>query len=121
MAWSALPTAAFGANYFRDTASGGSIPNATADVEYVCIPIASLPGVSVGSSGEADDVNGDSRIITRGIMDMLYGWYNGLATADRPGKLTISRSGLVGTGDTVERTWTVKLTLDATLLEVDDE
>lgn len=42
---------------------------------------------------EADSVSGDWRDCVWSIVEHTYQYYNGLATADKPTKLTISKAG----------------------------
>jgi hypothetical protein len=59
------------------------------DATNVTFPIASVPELT---AAEADAVTGDSRKVIFALMERFYAWYNGLATADKPTKMTISRS-----------------------------
>ena len=85
---------------------------------FIVIPIASLSGLT---DAEAHATTGDARKVLRALIDQAYAWYNAIPAASQPDNTVVSRSGLVGTGDTVDRTWSVKATLDATALEVADE
>ena len=68
---------------------------------------------------EANASSGDWRKVVFGIMEMLYLKWIGTPTADRPAKLTISRSSSVDntTGD-VTRSYTVRVTVSASTVDV---
>ena len=92
--------------------------NLPASTGFIVIPVASLSGLT---DAEAHASDGDARKLIRALIDQCYTWYNAIPSADRPDQMTISRSGLVGTGDEVTRTWSVQADLDASALEVADE
>ena len=75
------------------------------------------------TSSEADDTSGgDARKVIYGIAELLFAKYQAIPAADKPSKMTISRS----TSEDVSasefvRTYTVQLRLDAPSFEVADE
>jgi hypothetical protein len=74
MAFDPIPTALF--------------PGWTEDGTDITLPIADLPELT---AAEADAATGDSRKIIYAFLEQFYAWYNGLAIADRPSRITISR------------------------------
>ena len=89
MAWSKVPTA--------------MITSYASDDTTLTMPRASFPELS---TAEANTTTGDSRSILFAMVERFYQWYLALATADRPGQLTISRTTTTNdlTGD-VTRTY----------------
>jgi len=65
------------------------IPNYSSNGSALSIPLASFPELTVA---EADTVSGDIRKILFAIMEQLIGKWNSTNTADRPEKMTVSRS-----------------------------
>ena len=55
----------------------------------ITIPIASIPELT---AGEADATTGDSRKTLFAICDQIFTAWNAIATADKPGNMTISKS-----------------------------
>lgn len=53
------------------------------------IPIASIPELT---AAEADAVTGDLRKLIYALGEQMFAWYNGLAAADRPTKVSIGKS-----------------------------
>lgn len=89
------------------------------DGTNVTFPIASVPELT---AAEADATTGDSRKVIFALMEKFYQWYLGLATADRPTKLTISRSS--STDDATNLTtryYTVSVVTSASGVEVTAE
>lgn len=82
-------------------------------------PIASVPELT---AAEADAVTGDSRKIQYALIDTFYQWYIALAVADRPSKLSISRSTFDNntTGD-LQRNYTFSFQLTPTGIDVSSE
>ena len=78
------------------------------DGTNVTFPISSLPEMT---ATEADaTVTGDSRKVIYALMERMNAWFSGLATADKPGKLTISRSSYIEeTTGNIIRTYTVRV------------
>ena len=60
------------------------------------IPI-SAGAASQISTTEANATTGDIRQIFHGLCEMMYASYNGKAAADRPNRMTISKSASVDT------------------------
>lgn len=71
------------------------------------------------TDAEANATTGDWRKVVFGLMEMLYLKWLGTASADRPSKLTISRTSTVDntTGD-VTRSYTVRVTVSASTVDV---
>jgi hypothetical protein len=120
MAWTDYdnPAEAFSGYLVLTSDGAGAISGAANSTEYVLLPLALLPNVS---SAEAAAATGDTRVVCRGLTEMMYDFYDGLATADEPGKMTLTRSALSGNGDTVNRTWSNTFELDVSGLEVTAE
>lgn len=78
MAFSALPT--------------NVIASWSEDGTNVTFPIASIPELT---AAEADAATGDSRKIIYAMLERLYQWWLALAPADRPSRVTVSRSSSV--------------------------
>ena len=55
----------------------------------ITVPIASITDLT---AAEADGTTGDWRDVIGRILDHLWAYREGLATADQPGKLTITRN-----------------------------
>ena len=72
-------------------------------------PLASLDEGAALTAAEADAVSGDWRYIVHSLIDHTYGYYNGLATADKPTKLTISKSGSLQSSGEMLYTYTVRV------------
>jgi hypothetical protein len=90
------------------------------DGTNVTFPIASLPELT---AAEADATTGDNRKVLHAFMERFFAWYNGLATADKPTQLSVSRSSSPPNQTTgyITRTFTVRMTLDPGPLEIADE
>lgn len=76
MAFSAVPTLVFGST-FTSTATNFTVP---------------LSAFSELTSAEVNASTGDSRKIIYGMVEKFYAYYNGLATANKPARLAISKS-----------------------------
>lgn len=50
------------------------------------IPLASINGIA------SADATGDSRKLLQAILEQYAGWYEALATADKPAKLSVTKS-----------------------------
>jgi len=61
---------------------------------YITVPIASFSELS---AAEADADTGDIRKIAFAIIEHLWDTYNGLASADRPTKMTVAKTATVNT------------------------
>lgn len=66
----------------------------------ITVPIASITGLT---ANEADGTTGDWRSILGRILDHSYNYREGLASADKPTKLTISRTLFEANGSVVYR------------------
>ena len=95
------------------------IANWSEDATNITVPLASFPELT---AAEADASTGDIRKIVYAIMEKLFSWYNALATADRPSRLTIYRSSSMNesTGE-LTRVYSVQVTCEIASSEVKDE
>ena len=80
----------------------------------VTFPLASVPGLTAANS---DAVTGDWRDILLFLVEQAFNHYNGLATADRPTKVTISRQ-RVDRQSAVRYQYNLAIESDVTLGEV---
>jgi len=80
MAFSPVPTACF--------------PSWSEDATNITVPIASFPELT---AAEADAATGDIRKILYAIVEKTWTWWNALLTADRPTKMTLTKSSSVDT------------------------
>ena len=89
------------------------------DATSITVPLATFPQLS---AVEADGATGDIRAITHAIMEKLWSEWNGRAAADRPTKMTISKSASVSvaTGVTTN-TYTIRIMAVSTGENVEDE
>jgi len=95
------------------------LPNWSEDGTTISLPIASLPQLT---AAEADATTGDIRKIVFALVDALQQAYAGLAAADKPSKLTITRATSVNDTDgTIRRTYSFEFELEAVAEEVADE
>lgn len=85
MAWNPLPQ-----SWFTGMTDGSTSCNATDMV----IPISTFPELS---AAEIDSVTGDVRKFLFAFLEKCWAVYNALATADKPTKLTMSKSATVDT------------------------
>ena len=104
MAFSALPT--------------DVIASWSEDGTNVTFPIASVTELT---AAEADALTGDSRKILFALMEQWYSWYIGLATADRPEKMAITKSSALQTDGTFRNTYSIVFYTEVTGQEVLDE
>ena len=87
----------------------------------ISLPIASLPETD---ATECDGTTGDFRKVMLALMEEVYQHYNGLATADKPTKMVVSRSTSVNdTTGVITRTYAVAFYTEAAVggIEVVDE
>jgi hypothetical protein len=89
--------------------------NVSATQGFLIIPIDQLTTLT---DVEADETTGDWRYIVRAVVESFFADYDAIATANLPGKVTVSRGSLVGTGSEVTRTYSFKFALDSSSLEV---
>jgi hypothetical protein len=85
------------------------------DGTNVTFPIASMAELT---AAEADATTGDIRKVAFAIAEVLFQKYNSLAAADRPTKMTISKSSSVNTSTGV-MTNTYTLTFSCAILTQD--
>jgi hypothetical protein len=99
-------------------------PNATNGTNTLILNTSdhASPSVPQMSTTEADVSSGDSRKVVFALLDRMYQWYQGLASADKPGKISITRSSFVDeTTGNIVRTYVVQTTLAFTGIEVVNE
>ena len=88
----------------------------TEDGTNITLPIASLPELT---AAEADATTGDSRKVIFAIMERLRIWFRDLAAADRPTKITVTRSDFSDpSNDTITYTYAIQIVTEATGVEV---
>jgi hypothetical protein len=75
MAWNPVPTTLFA--------------GWTQDGTNITLPIANVPELT---SAEANATTGDTRKILFALCEKIANWWYALATADRPTKMTVTRS-----------------------------
>ena len=103
MAFSAIPTAFLGAGYVADATTLTVL----------------LANVSQITSVEADEATGDSRKIIYGLLDKWNTVYAALEAADRPARMTMSKStGSVGASNQFNVTFTINFTVAAATVDV---
>ena len=78
------------------------------DAADVTFPLASL--TQTLTADEADATTGDWRDCFFSIVDHTYDYYNGLATADKPTKLTISKTGALQSDGSMRYTYSIVVT-----------
>lgn len=90
------------------------------DGTTLSIPLASIPGLT---SAESDAVTGDSRKIIFSILERFSSFLTDLATEDQPDRVTVTRSRANETteSDVYERSFTFRVKLGGTTLDVSDE
>ena len=95
------------------------IPNWSEDGTDIIVPIATFPQLT---AAEADAATGDIRKILFGVADALVNAWIAKAAADRPAKMTLSRSTSVNdqTG-AVSRRYVFDFELSTVAEEVADE
>lgn len=70
---------------------------------------------------EANATTGDIRKIVYAVIEQLHQKFQATPVADRPNRMSITRSSSVSANNTVSHTYVVSLTLAATGLDVADE
>jgi len=74
------------------------------------------------TDAEANATTGDWRKVLFAIMEMIYSKWSGLATADRPSKVVVTRSSSVNNiTSEITRTYTVRVTLSPGTIDVSSE
>jgi hypothetical protein len=76
MAFSSVPTLVFGASYSENGTS-------------MTVPISAFAELT---AAEADAATGDSRKMIYAMVEKFYSHYNGLAAANRPARMAITKS-----------------------------
>jgi hypothetical protein len=84
----------------------------------VTFPIASVPELS---AEDADAVSGDPRNIWFALCDHTYDWYSGLADADKPSKMSMTRTSSMQTDGSLRYTYTTTIYTDILTQEVVSE
>lgn len=104
--FNAAPTVFFGTSY----SSNGTT---------LSIPVAAFPELS---AAEANASTGDSRKMIFALLHRIHSVFNGLATANRPSKMTISRSiGSINANNEFTTSFTFSFNLEATGVDVANE
>ena len=70
---------------------------------------------------EANATDGDIRKIVYAVIEQLYQKFQATPTADRPNRMSVTRSSAVGANNSISHTYIVSLTLAASGLEVAEE
>lgn len=70
---------------------------------------------------EANATTGDIRKIVYAVIEQLYQKFQATPTADRPNRMSVTRSSTVGENNNISHTYIVSLTLAATELDVANE
>jgi hypothetical protein len=95
-------------------ASGGAVP-----ANSLVIPLSSLPELT---ATELEGADADIRKIFFAVCDAFYKSWNATATADRPTKMTVSRStSVVDAVDSTTRNYTMSFTIVSGTVEVAPE
>lgn len=92
-----------------DPAPSSWIPSWSEDGTDVTFPIASLPQLT---AAEADGTTGDWRDCLMRLIDHTYDYYNGLAEADKPGKVFMTRNINGNTDGTITYRFNLQITND---------
>jgi hypothetical protein len=100
---------------FDDTPTGWLGAGYSEDGTDITLPIASLPELT---AEEADAANGDIRKILYAFAHAMHVKYNALPAADRPSKMTISKTQGVLQGTTVRVGFTFTFDLAVAGLDV---
>ena len=97
------------------------MPNWSEDATNIIVPIATFPEMT---AAEADAATGDIRKILYALLEKLYAVWAALAVADRPSRMTMSRSTSVNdtTGE-ITRQYVITLVTAPVAggIEVEDE
>jgi hypothetical protein len=99
---------------------GGAVVNLTTDgtADNTCQVMGPLDQVT---DTEANASTGDSRKVVFGLLEALFQAYTNTPVADRPAKLSITRSGQVQDDSTIIYTYFAQVTTTPTGVEVVDE
>lgn len=89
------------------------------DATNVTFPLASLDQTL--TAAEADATTGDWRKCFFSIIDHTFQYYNGLAAADKPGKLSITKNASLQSDGTYVLTYQIRVTTDVTAQDVSSE
>lgn len=80
-------------------------PNMTATATTITIPLADLMGLT---QAEVDPNTGDGREVSRIILETIVSKINALAVANRPTKMTVTKSNPQGIGiDQIRQAYTL--------------
>lgn len=89
------------------------IANWSEDGTNITIPIATFSELT---AAEADATTGDIRHVLFAILEELWDTWDGTAAADRPGKLTLTKTASVDVSSGVTRNvYTYKFVIDTTV------
>jgi hypothetical protein len=104
--FNAAPTVFFGTSYSS---------NGTA----LSIPIAAFPELSSAEASATTGAGGDSRKVIFALLHRIHSVFNGLATANRPTKMTVSRTiGAINANNEFTTSFTFSFNLEATGVDV---
>jgi hypothetical protein len=78
-----------------------------------------ITGLDLTGSGDADDSANAARIL-KAILEYVYSYQEGLATADKPTTMTVTRSSSAS-GTTLYLTYSTRFQIDTATAEVDAE
>lgn len=93
-------------------------PGISPTAAELVIPFTAIPQVTLA---ESEVGTGDSRKIMYGVLDRVAEWYSALPLADRPGKMSVIRSGPSTVNGVTSVTFTVSFDLDVADVDVADE
>jgi len=98
-----------------DPAPTTLLPNWSEDTTNITLPLASLPELT---AAEADAVTGDIRKVLWALCTEVYDNFAALAAADKPAKMSITKTQALTTAGNIEHAFTFRFTLATTGLEV---
>lgn len=102
-----------------DPAPGTWLDNWTEDGTDITVPIATFPEMT---AAEADAATGDIRKVFFAILEKLVDAWNDTDAADRPTKMTVTKSAVIDTGTgVVTNTYTLRFYTSISSQEVVDE
>lgn len=93
-------------------------PSMSEDGTNLTIPIAGIPQLT---AAEADAATGDARKLVYALLHRIHAWYDGLADADKPTKITVTKSGPSTLNGVTKTTFVVECTMDVGSIDVDAE
>ncbi len=84
----------------------------------ITVPLASISELS---TAEADGASGSSKAISYALCAEIEAWYAALATADKPTKMVVTKSGPSTTSGVTKTTFVLTFTMETLGLEVEAE